>query len=265
MTGVPVIGVVPWLHHHLPDEDGASTPAAGGEQIPIVAVIRYPFASNLDEFKLLEQVAFVRWARIPADLDGAGLIVLPGSKQVANDLAWLRSMGLDRALHTRVRQGVRVVGVCGGLQMLGHRLRDPAGVDGSGDGLGLLHVETMFQRDKLARRTAAKFARGLQGPWSPVSGLGYDGYEIRHGRTEPDGPVQVAIPDVGWIDGAVLGVTVHGMFENAAILRALFGNEPRFSLDSALDELADMVMANIDEAFIEDLVRSPARHDLHVT
>jgi adenosylcobyric acid synthase len=160
---------------------------------------------------------------------------------------------------------VRVLGVCGGLQMLGYRLHDPDGVDGAGDGLGLLRVETTFQRDKLTRRAAAEFVREIQGPWSPLSGLRYDGYEIRHGRTQPDGPVQVAIPDLGWVDGAVLGVTVHGLFEDAAILRALFDKEPRFTLDSALDELTDVVMANLDAAFIEDLVLSPRKHDLHLT
>src|SRR5262249_38446222 len=76
-TGVPVIGVVPWLRHGLPDEDGASEPA-GGVDGPVVAIVAYPAASNLDEFKVLEQVACPRRATQPSDLDGADIVVLPG-------------------------------------------------------------------------------------------------------------------------------------------------------------------------------------------
>ena len=254
MTGVPVIGVVPWFQHGLPDEDGASTPTNDRDDLANVAIIRYPFASNLDEFKLLEQVAMVRWARTRADLDGASFIVLPGSKHVAQDLAWLRSTGLDRAVVALARHGVRVLGVCGGLQMLGQRLHDPEGVDGAGDGLGLLPLETTFQRDKLTRHTNVRFAPGIDGPWSALSGLHSQGYEIRHGHTQANSRVQVAITNLGWVDGTVIGVTVHGLLEDAEILGALFGKKPRISLDSALDALTDKVMANLDAAFIEDLV-----------
>src|SRR5436309_15236303 len=87
LTGVPVIGVLPWLEHGLPDEDGA---AARGGSGPTVAVVRYPTASNLDELRRLEQVARVDWATDPRDVADAELVVLPGSKHVAADLAWLR-------------------------------------------------------------------------------------------------------------------------------------------------------------------------------
>src|SRR5439155_8773244 len=91
MTGVPVIGLIPCLHHALPDEDGAAPIAtAPPEGSSTVAVIRYPTASNLDEFKPLEAAVRLRWAWDPSDLQGAGLVVLPGSKHVASDLAWLR-------------------------------------------------------------------------------------------------------------------------------------------------------------------------------
>src|SRR5205823_11272086 len=112
--------------HRLPDEDGAAISAGVVDAAAqTVAIVRYPFASNLDEFKALEQVALVRWARRPADLDGADLIILPGSKHVASDLLWLRSTGLDRGVAARLQEGARVLGVCGGLQILGRRLHDP--------------------------------------------------------------------------------------------------------------------------------------------
>ncbi len=264
MTGVPVIGIVPWFAHQLPDEDGAATPLGHDDAETTVAVVRYPFASNLDEFKALEQVTRVRWARVPADLDDASLVVLPGSKHVVSDLAWLRSTGLDRAIAKGARSGSRTLAVCGGLQMLGRRLHDPAGVEGGGaEGLGLLPIETTFDSDKIARRTTVRFTHRLAPAWSPLANLEVRGYEIRHGRTVATAPVGVAIKDnLGWVDGPVLGVTVHGLLEDPTVLQALFGKTPRYSLHEALDALTDTVMANLDVGLIEQLVgiSSPPNH-----
>jgi adenosylcobyric acid synthase len=176
LTGVPLAGVVPWLEHGLPDEDGVSVPvpvAPEGSR-PVVAVVHYPAASNLDELKPLEQVGELRFARSPVDLDGAELVVLPGSKQVAADLGWLRTNGLDRAIARRARAGGRVLGICGGMQMLGEELRDHGGVDGDADGLGLLPLHTVFEAGKLTRRTSARFSEALDGPWEALAGRSFD-------------------------------------------------------------------------------------------
>jgi adenosylcobyric acid synthase len=255
MTRIPVIGVVPWFRHELPDEDGAATPIDAGGALSIVAVIRYPFASNLDEFKALEQVARVRWARTAADLNGVDLVILPGSKHVASDLMWLRSAGLDRAIRARARQRAPILGVCGGLQMLGVRLHDPYGVDGAAEGLGLLPVETTFEREKITRRGTFRFASTLAAPWATLANTVIHGYEIRHGYTQPLPGASVALLDgLGWVEGSVLGVTVHGVVESWEVLQALFGRVPQYSLDSTLDRLTDVVMANVDARFIEELV-----------
>ena len=93
MTGVPVLGVLPYLEHALPDEDGAALITGPGDDGPTVAVIRYPTASNLDEFKAVESVARLRWAWKKQDIEDADLVILPGSKFVAGDLAWLQANG----------------------------------------------------------------------------------------------------------------------------------------------------------------------------
>jgi adenosylcobyric acid synthase len=254
LTGVPVVGVIPWLAHQLPDEDGAATPLAC-EDGPTVAIVRYPMASNLDEFKSLEQVARVRWATTAAELDGAQLVVLPGSKHVAADLLWLRSTGLDRAIAVRIRDRGRVLGVCGGLQMLGRRLYDPYRIDGAGEGLGVLDVDTTFEHEKIVRRTTFRFAEGLDGAWHPLAGIELDGYEIRQGRTVASGAVREAIPGgLGWCDGSALGLTVHGLLEEPEVLARLFGRRPSRSLDDVLDELTDAVIAGLDARFVERLV-----------
>jgi len=237
--------VVPWLDHGLPDEDGAATPgpAPRGRS---VAVVRYPTASNLDEFKRLEQVATVRWAVRPEDVDGADLLVLPGSKHVSADLSWLARTGLAAAVRGRARAGRPVLGICGGMQMLGQRIRDSGGVDGSGEGLGLLPLETIFIASKRTERTSTRF-RPLPEPWAALSEHALIGYEIRHGLTTKAAPVAEALPDgLGYVEGSVLGISVHGLFEQPEVLEALFQEPPRTSLEQVFDDLAVSIERHID-------------------
>jgi adenosylcobyric acid synthase len=253
LTGVPTLGVLPWLEHGLPDEDGAATPQRGNRRAS-VAVVRYPTASNLDEFKQLEQVVDLRWLEEAEGVDGADLLILPGSKHVAADLDWLTQSGLGQAVRDRVRCGQRVLGICGGMQMLGERVEDQAGVDGTADGLGLLPLRTTFAATKQTKQTSARF-RPLPEPWAGLSGKTFSGYEIRHGQTETTGAVAEALPEgCGFVDGSVLGIYLHGLFEQREIVYALFGAPPARSLEQAFDELADAVEANLDVAAILDLV-----------
>ncbi len=147
LTGVPTLGVIPMIEHGLPDEDGAA-PAHGQSEGPRVAIIRYPTASNLDEFKTIEQVAQVAWALRPEDLSGADLVILPGSKHVGADLEWLRGAGFEPALRARAEKGERLLGVCGGLQMLGSSIQDETGTDKDSAGLDLLKLETTLRPTK---------------------------------------------------------------------------------------------------------------------
>jgi len=256
LTGVPTLGVLPWLEHALPDEDGAAEAGGsdGGERA--VAVIRYPTASNLDEFKPLEQLGVLRWATEPSQLTGARLVVLPGSKHVAADLAWLLRSGLASALRERAASGLPVLGICGGLQMLGGHVRDEAGVDGSAPGLGLLAIETAFDAVKRTERTEAVFAT-LAEPWAGLSGLPIAGYEIRHGVSRPIGAVAPALPDgLGYVAGPVLGIYLHGLFESPGLVLALLGEAPQRSLEQALVELADAAERHLDVDAL--LARAPA-------
>jgi adenosylcobyric acid synthase len=256
LTGVPMLGVVPMLAHGLPDEDGAG-PTRLHASGPRVAVVRYPTAANLDELKLLEEVAQVVWARRPGDIEGAQLVVLPGSKHVAHDLAWLRAAGLEDPLRAHVAGGGRLLGICGGMQMLGVRLQDNSGRDADFDGLGLLELHTeLGPAKRLAARTEARFAE-LQAPWSELAGQTVDGYEIRHGHTTAVAGARAtaeALPDgLGWISAGVLGVYLHGLLESPALLRAITGAAPTGSIEQAIDRLTDEVMPWLDEDFLNEL------------
>ena len=245
-TGVPTAGVIPMVSHRLPTEEGAARPATPARaNASRVAICRFPFGSNLDEFHLVDQVAHVRWATRAADLDGADLIVLPGSKHVAADRRWLADTDLDEAVVNAAAQGVRVIGVCGGCMMLGGDIADPAGVDGHTRGLGLVDLSTTFAADKRVTRTTERLDR-LPDPWSALDGLGFEGYEVRHGRIDGTG----AVGNASWASGSVLATAVHGMFEDVDVLRALFGTEPTVDLDATFEQLADLVDEHLDTAMI---------------
>jgi adenosylcobyric acid synthase len=230
-------------------------------QLRTIAIVSYPRISNLDEFQPLRNIPGVRlvWARSPDELASADWIILPGSKHTSSDLAWLRAQRLDRAIAQHAERGGPVLGVCGGLQMLGEALIDPNGIDGNGPGLGLLPLVTVFEPGKTVRRTSAAFGP-LTGPWAALSGVAVEGYEIHHGRTSQHtgmaaGRVVMA-PGLGWQNeqGNVLGVYLHGLFEDAHVLRSLFGASVP-TLDSVFDGLADFVERHFEKDVIPDLVR----------
>ncbi|MGE0098304.1 MAG: cobyric acid synthase [Hydrogenophaga sp.] len=267
LTGVPTVAVLPmWWQHGLPEEDGVfdDRTRASGAVTKTVAVLAYPRISNLDEFQPLKNVPGVRlvWARTPADCAGADWIVLPGSKATAADLAWLRQQGLDRTVASHAAQGGAVLGVCGGLQMLGEALIDPHGIDGNAPGLGLLPLVTQFDRDKTVRHTQATFG-ALTGAWSALSGVSAAGYEIHHGQTAQH-PAMAAAGDLahevlpgglGWQNaaGQVLGVYLHGLFEDPRVLQALFGTSVP-TLETVFDGLADFIQTHFEPGVLDHLI-----------
>ncbi|RZI83633.1 MAG: cobyric acid synthase [Rubrivivax sp.] len=276
LTGVPTLAVLPlWRGHGLPEEDGVFDDTATGpgtaQAIQRIAVIAYPRISNLDEFQPLRATPGVRlvWARHPADLDGVDWVILPGSKHTTSDLAWLRQQGLDTAIQSHVERGGAVLGVCGGLQMLGQALIDREGVElASGAtvaevrGLGLLPLITTFERDKLLLETQATFG-ATTGPWSRLAGVRVQGYEIHHGRTAPinepgQAPVQAILRKgggeaLGWQQGRVMGLYLHGLFESPAAMQALFG-VPAPSLDAVFDGLADYLDQHFEPGALMNLL-----------
>jgi adenosylcobyric acid synthase len=247
LTGMPCAGVVPIVRHELPDEEGATVRADPGPGAIRVAVARFPYGSNLDELHLLGRAAHVTFAEHQGDLARADLVVLPGSKHVAADLAWLRASGMADVI---ARSDVRVLGICGGCQMLGTRIADPDGIEGGQPsvvaGLGLLDLETVLEAEKVTQRRDVAFPDDLPGPWAALRGATAVGYEIRNGRT-PGGPV--------WASGRVLATTVHGLLEDPGIVERLTGRRPPPVLEETFDLLADAVETHLDTSLLERLTR----------
>ncbi|RBP13169.1 CobB/CobQ-like glutamine amidotransferase-like protein [Roseiarcus fermentans] len=221
-SGWPSFGLVPHFPgaSRLPAEDAVvldrPQTKSGGERL--VVVPRLPHISNFDDFDPLRQepgvrVVFAgRGAPLPAEAD---LIALPGSKATIADLAALREEGWDIDILAHVRQGGKVLGICGGYQMLGRTVRDPDGIEGPtcvAPGLGLLEVETVLAGDKTLRRCA-----GVCVPEEAP----FAGYEIHVGQTfGPDAERPLLRFDDGRPDGAVgrggrvRGCYVHGLFND---------------------------------------------------
>ena len=211
--------------------------------------VTYPHISNLDEFTALKRVPGLRlsWARDPPGIAAADILILPGSKHVADDLAWLRRHGLDAAIAAHVAADKPTLALCGGLQMLGRELTRPSRGRGRGERSCIaalrygVSAEQTLSAGNLSsgcvRRVLGTLGRcrirRLRNPsWAHAAGGGCDLFPGVSRAVLDDG--------CGWQSGQVLALYVHGMFENPHILRRLFGHETG-TLDDTLDGLADYV------------------------
>jgi adenosylcobyric acid synthase len=259
-TGKPVLGVLPYLHGlHLEAEDALPAPRSetmAGDQFRVIVPV-LPHISNHTDFDPLRLHPQVEFCFVPpgAPVSGADLIVLPGSKNVRSDLDWLRREGWEPAIRRHLRYGGKLIGICGGYQMLGQSIDDPLGIEGppgSLTGLGLLELETRLKRHKQLRNVTGRLA---------IDHAPVEGYEIHAGvsRGEALSSPAVHLPTGtdGAIskDGQILGSYLHGLFENAAACRTLLSwagmgevveVDYRARRESAIERLADTVERHLD-------------------
>jgi cobyric acid synthase CobQ/L-threonine-O-3-phosphate decarboxylase len=274
-TGKPILGVVPFVPRlGLPQEDsvefksGALDDNGATEPGVEIAVIDLPHISNFTDFDPLglEPDVGLNIVRSPDELGRPDAVIIPGSKNVIGDLAYLKKSGLDNMIAELASGGAcEIVGVCGGFQMLGGRIADPARIEsesGTAVGLKLLPLETVFAEEKTLTRIEAKHVE---------SGLPLRGYEIHHGRTGGDGLAATVIREdgseigVGSGDGRIWGTYLHGLFDADEFrrwfidrLRARKGL-PRggrvrvsYDLEPAFDRLAGIVRESMK---IDDIYR----------
>ena len=253
-AGIPVLGTIPYFHNiRIAEED--SVPLDEGtaavlhtqtsrEDVSLeIVVVRLPYLSNYDEFDALaaDPRVHLRFVTSPGEFPAQpDLVILPGTKNTLADLAWLWQRGL--ALHIRrcIKQGHAVFGICGGYQMLGERVRDPAGFEASAatvePGLGLLPIETSFVAldEKVTQRCQARIipaaARGL---FAQVQEQHLQAYQIHLGRTTTiahndslpgNSAFETSTSGAdGWLDasGWCAGCYLHGLFENDTFRQGL--------------------------------------------
>ena len=260
-TGVPTVATIPMqLSHGLPQEDGVFDARSTGQGVihTTIAIVAYPRMSNHDEFQPLLTIPGVRvvWARSVAEVASVDWVILPGSKATAADLQWMRSQGLDAAVTAHANAGGRVLGICGGLQMLGEALIDLHGVDGNEAGLGLLPLATLFEAHKTVSRVHAHLP-ALRGVWSALHGVDVEVYEIHHGQTQLRADMERGqpacadepVPGMVWqsAQGNVWGTYWHGLFENAVVLQALWGAQA-----SSLEAVFERMVQGVNRWFTKD-------------
>jgi adenosylcobyric acid synthase len=281
LTGRPTFGVLPWAERLWLDAEDSLAAVADyvigrpalphGSQWLRVAVVRLPRISNATDAEALacEPGVAVRYVTEPSRLADADLVVLPGSKSTVADLAWLRGTGLADALRVHAAAGRPVLGICGGYQMLGRRIRDPHGVEGGdADGLGLLDLEIEFD-----------VAKHLGNPTGTVWGEPVRGYEIHHGRVVRTGDPPL-LDGEGSDAGVVLGTHWHGLLENDGFRRALLRRvaeqagrtgfvvapDTSFAAErtAQLDLLGDLVEKHLDTSALEHVINHGAPADLPI-
>lgn len=241
-TGKPVAGVIPWLPLELPEEDApyrldheGATATSGKLNI---AVIAYPRISNLDDFDPLaaESSVALRFVRRPSELQPADLVILPGSKHVAADLEWLREHGFESVLQRHLRYGAKLLGICGGMQMLGKEIIDDAGMETAGrvQGFGWLDLVTTMQTEKTLKQVESMAC------WPAA--VPVTGYEIHYGDNQPD-PALFPFSHSSE-DGQVWGTYLHGLFASGEFRSAWLAEMGTVSESAENHE--HTVMASLD-------------------
>jgi adenosylcobyric acid synthase len=296
-TGRPVLGVVPYLGDlGLHEEDGIPLERLwwsghgknAGPKIKVV-VVRLRYISNFtdfDPFQYEPDVELVYSLR-DADIEHADLVIIPGSKNTVQDLLFLRESGIEASIKRVMEKGIPLVGVCGGYQMLGKKIFDPNGIEGPYqeiDGLGLLDVETIFDRVKTTCQVEATAVQSSEFRFRSGDTKTLKGYEIHMGRTvgdiglfnmkrrAPFAELRTQDSELtldGSQKGNVWGTYIHGIFDNDAfrrgminVLRVKRGFAPVEDVtdfakarDAALDKWADVLRESIDMRFIQELIK----------
>ena len=266
-TGKPVVGVLPYVMDlHLEAEDGIDQrqidKAAQVLKVVVPVLPRISNHTDFDPLRLHPQVD-LQFVGPGQAIPAADLIILPGSKSVRSDLAYLRANGWDTAIARHLRYGGKVLGICGGLQMLGEQVHDPLGLEGSAgssEGLGLLAFSTTLEAEKQLRNVRGRLVLEE----APVSG-----YEIHAGVTRGAALAQPAVRlDDGRSDGAcsddgqILGTYLHGLFETPAACSAVLrwaGLQDVQEVDyhglreRDIERLADLVEQHLDTRLLRQL------------
>jgi len=271
LTGIPVVGILPWFRDiHIEEEDAVSLrhrPSVHREGATNIAVVRLPHLSNFTDFAAMERTGglHVYYTDDPRELAHATAIILPGSKNTIDDLEYLRSKGLDNSIIAAEASGVKVLGICGGYQMMGLTVADPFGVEGEPrtvQGLGLLPVHTVLSKEKTTVRRWMRFG-GANGPVC-------EGYEIHMGKTVnadgQGGPLNFPVaageaPDGFRLSPRCWGTYLHGLLDNRLVVKEVLGvdiPDYRAFKERQYDRLAEHIRQHIDLRYIYGQLARPS-------
>ncbi|MEG0295720.1 MAG: cobyric acid synthase [Clostridium sp.] len=271
IINIPVLGVLPYFDLDIEEEDGATDNIKNvrGSGVDI-AVIQLPHMSNFTDFNALTRIkdVTVRYVKNPRDLEGAHMIIIPGSKNTIEDLKFIKRSGFKDAIIYSKEQGTLIFGVCGGYQILGEKVSDSLGVEGEPceeSGLGLLNIVTTFNKIKTTKQV-----NGLDTDGKEISG-----YEIHNGVSTPTDKNNIWIKDkngdaLGMKNpcGTVYGTYIHGLFDEGDFATNIINQlKEQLNLESQTeisykdykmmqyDKLCDLLEDNIDMKYVENILK----------
>ena len=285
ITDKPVAGVIPYFRLEIDDEDSLSDKlsTAGETGLIDIAVIRLPRISNFTDFNSLSYIdgVSVRYVSRVSEFRQPDMLIIPGTKNTMGDLKWLRESGIETLIKKYAEADGIVFGICGGYQMLGAGLSDPDGIEEGGEmnGIGLLPVNTVFEKEKIRTQVSGTVITA-QGPLKGMNGSSFSGYEIHMGTSEAyeDTESFVHITDItgeaadkydGAHAGNVYGTYIHGIFDSEETAKAVVSSlMERKGLDfesiaavdmkafkeSQYDKLADIMRESLDMDLIYDIL-----------
>ncbi|MFI3325629.1 MAG: cobyric acid synthase [Clostridia bacterium] len=279
LTPVPVVGVIPYFHLNIDDEDSLSDNLTNQKVSPIdIAVLRLPKISNFTDFNAFEIFSGIKVRYIAGvdDFKKPDLLIIPGSKNTIDDLIWLREVGLEAEVLKYASSGGAVFGICGGYQILCENLRDPYGVENgkTSRGLGLIAGETVFMKEKTRTRVDGT-VENATGIFENLNGKSFKGYEIHMGVTKLEVNMN-KICDIdgnasseGFSSGNVYGTYIHGFFDSEEIVNTIIkalADKKGIEIETIenrsmedykneeYDKLADIVRANLDMKKIYEIL-----------
>jgi adenosylcobyric acid synthase len=263
LTGLPVLGVVPYTDIKIPSEDSVSIKDKICNNHPVrIAVVRLPHISNFTDFEPLEKYADIRYVETGDELAGHDAIIIPGTKNTIDDLNYLKG-GMDKKIIAEAKKGTPLIGICGGYQMLGEEIID-SGIEGTGSassvkGLCLLNVSTRFCEYRKKTEQVEKTITGNGAILVQIKGEKVKGYEIHMGETSINSQnisSEHAFGDDGCVstNGLIIGTYLHGLFENDNFRKAflsylyqrkgmIFNSEKE---GDSIEELARFVEKNVN-------------------
>lgn len=273
-SGVPVVGVVPYIECDIDDEDSLSDKLCRRTaDIIDIAAIKLPRISNFTDLDALAQYegVSVRYAERPSELREPDMIIIPGTKNTISDMKWLRESGFEALIKKRSAAGTPVFGICGGYQLLGKRISDPENTEGGGEirGMELLDTETVFRTEKTRTRITGVITAPCE-DFPGLRGAHAEGYEIHMGETFSNEEPLLKLSD-GRADGAykkgIYGSYLHGIFDSAevsgAVINELFRRKGlsageyisrREYKERQYDILADAVRKSLDMEMLRKIL-----------
>lgn len=290
LINIPVLGVVPYTHLRIEDEDSLSERFKFDEEqkgLLKIEILYLPHVSNFTDFNIFEtqEDVSLRYVMRGQSIGDPDLLIIPGSKNTIEDLIYLRNSGLEEQILRLARKGKNIIGICGGYQILGNKLSDPHFTESAIseiNGMGLLDVDTIFELEKTTTQISGVINSNLPGDIKNLEGKNIFGYEIHMGTSKLGKNARALLEiktqlnkEVSILDGAVneagniFGTYIHGIFDDLeftrTFLNTLRAKRGLDSIDSKVqsfeefkeleyDKLADVVRKSVDIKKIYEII-----------